>query len=160
MNGINNILILVTILVIMVSFIFFRIRDNFNTDLYEVQEPIDIVYTWVDGDDKEWLSQKNLYKNGTTKDASTSNRFKNRDEIKYSIRSLVMFAPWIRNIYIVTYSKSSYPSWLDITNDKINIISHDDIFPDKSHLPTFNSQAIECHLCNISGPIRAFPIFK
>jgi len=127
-----------------------------TNNLYEVHEPIDIVYTWVDGDDKNWQEQKNLYKGVPVKDASTANRFKNRDEIKYSLRSIEMFAPWIRNVYIITYSEQSYPSWLNLSNKKVKIVPHSELFPDSSHLPTFNSQAIECHLCNISGLSERF----
>ena len=151
---------LAIIVIIVASLGLLRINEKFAAyhykSLYEIQEPIDIVYTWVDGDDTEWLTEKNLYKGVSIKDASTVNRFKNRDEIKYSLRSLDMFAPWIRNIFIVTYSKDSYPSWLDINNERVHIISHSDIFTDKSHLPTFNSQAIECHLYNIPGLSERF----
>ncbi len=127
-------------------------NEYFNyQSLYELKEPIDMVYTWVDGDDKDWLAQKNLHSGVKLKDSDTANRFKNRDEIKYSLRSVEMFAPWIRNIYIITYKENSYPPWLNLSNDKVKIISHSEIFPNKSHLPTFNSQAIECHICNIKG---------
>ena len=60
-----------------------------------------------------------------------------------------MFAPWIRHIYIVT--NGQIPTWLNIKNQNISVISHNEIFPDKSHLPTFNSMAIEVHLHRIAG---------
>ena len=43
------------------------------------------------------------------------------------------------------------PNWLDLTNPRVSIVSHADIFPNKSHLPVFSSPAIETHLHRIPG---------
>lgn len=34
--------------------------------------------------------------------AMSDNRFRDSEELRYSLRSLVKFAPWIRKIFIVT----------------------------------------------------------
>lgn len=33
---------------------------------------------------------------------STKNRFRDNDELRFSLRSLHMYAPWIRHIFVVT----------------------------------------------------------
>ncbi|MGH7964405.1 MAG: stealth conserved region 3 domain-containing protein, partial [Candidatus Binatia bacterium] len=81
-------------------------------------------------------------------------RFRDNGELKYSLRSLEAFAPWIRKIYIVT--NGQIPRWLDTSHKRISIITHGMIFPDTSHLPTFNSQAIELQLHKIPNLSRRF----
>lgn len=50
------------------------------------------------------------------------NRFSDNDELKYSLRSLQLYAPWIRNIYIVT--NGQIPRWLNLKHPRIRIITH------------------------------------
>ena len=71
------------------------------------------------------------------------------NQLKYSLRSIEMFAPWIRKIFIVT--SGQIPNWLKLENQRVAIISHSEIFTDQSDLPTFSSRAIESHLHRISG---------
>ncbi len=78
-----------------------------------------------------------------------AHRFQDNDELKYSLRSLEKYAPWIRNVYIVT--NGQVPHWLNLTNPRIRIVTHEQIFLNKSHLPTFSSPAIESHLHRIKG---------
>ena len=60
-----------------------------------------------------------------------------------------MYAPWIRNIFIVTNGQK--PSWAKLDHPKIFIVSHAEIFQKETDLPTFNSMAIEVHLHKIAG---------
>ncbi len=112
--------------------------------------PIDIVYLWCDASDKVWKEKKNAllksYGKPLDNDSTSDCRFINNDELKYSLRSLEKYAPWIRNIFIVT--DSQVPKWLDVTNPKIRIIDHTQILP-KDCLPTFNASAIETALHKI-----------
>ncbi|RYZ85268.1 MAG: hypothetical protein EOP06_16565, partial [Proteobacteria bacterium] len=66
--------------------------------------PIDVVYTWVNDQDDKWLELKDRYKGVPTGSgrAHHDERFKNRDELKFSLRSIDMFAPFVRKVYIVT----------------------------------------------------------
>ena len=69
---------------------------------------VDLVYLWCDGNDPEFQKKKELaFKDYTNKELDregTSNfRFIEMNELKYSLRSAEKYAPWIRNIYIVTY---------------------------------------------------------
>ena len=114
--------------------------------------PVDIVYLWCDSSDDVWRTKKNdeLRKLGkaTDNDSTGDCRFIDNDELKYSLRSLEKYAPWINNIFIVT--DSQVPKWLDTTNPKIKIIDHKEILPE-SVLPLFNSIAIETALHRIPG---------
>ena len=71
------------------------------------------------------------------------------NQLKYSLRSIEMFAPWIRKIFIVT--SGQIPKWLKLENTRVAIVSHSEIFTNQSDLPTFSSRAIESHLHRISG---------
>ncbi|STO56885.1 stealth conserved region 3 domain-containing protein [Grimontia hollisae] len=118
----------------------------------DICEPeVDIVYTWVDGEDESWKIKKNnvlLDKLDVLPTSNIDSRYKSRDELKYSIRSIFLYAPWVRNIYIVT--DEQIPSWF-IESERIKIIDHKEIFPDLNVLPVFNSHAIESCLHRIPG---------
>jgi glycosyltransferase involved in cell wall biosynthesis len=119
----------------------------------DIDFPIDVVYTWVDGDEPGWLERKNATLAGMgllpVDAAAGAVRFRSRDELRYSLRSLEMFAPWVRHIWIVT--DDQVPSWLDTTHPKITMVTHKEIFGDRGSLPTFNSHAIESQLHHIEG---------
>jgi hypothetical protein len=122
--------------------------------LGQVHFPIDAVYTWVDGDDPSWRAKKSLtlQRDGRAplNDLSANSaRFLNRDELRYSLRSLVMYADWIRTIYLVTDDQS--PAWLDQSSPRLRLVSHREIFENAGRLPTFNSHAIESRLHHIKG---------
>jgi len=73
----------------------------------------------------------------STDDTMSSNRYRDNFELKYSLRSLVRNAPWIRKIYLVT--DNQIPSWLNLDNNGLlQMISHEEIFANKSNLPVFS----------------------
>uniref|UniRef100_H2Z4G7 LNR domain-containing protein n=1 Tax=Ciona savignyi TaxID=51511 RepID=H2Z4G7_CIOSA len=82
-------------------------------------------------------------------DVISRSRFEDNEELRYSLRSVVKYAPWVRHIYIVT--NGQIPYWLNMDAPRISVITHDEIFVNKSHLPTFSSPAIEAHLHRIPG---------
>nr|WP_296069844.1 stealth family protein [uncultured Actinoplanes sp.] len=122
--------------------------------------PIDVVYTWVDGGDPAWRERKAraLRENGWVAAANqmTANdsRYVSRDELRYSLRSLHAFAPWVRHIFLVT--DDQVPAWLDTSRPDLTVVSHREIFGDTGRLPTFNSQAIESRLHRIPGLAEHF----
>ncbi len=71
-------------------------------------------------------------------------RYADYEQLRYSLRSLEKYAPWVRNVFIVT--SGQIPYWLDLDNPRIKIVTHDEIFENKSHLPTFSSPAIEANI--------------
>lgn len=116
-----------------------------------MNKKIDLVYLWVDGSDEKWAEKKAnaLAKlNGTTvsQEAIDDCRFVQNDELKYSLRSVEKYAPWINHIYIVT--DNQVPKWLNLNNKKVSIVDHKDIMP-KEALPCFNSTVIEHCVVNI-----------
>ena len=111
---------------------------------------IDLVYLWVDGSDPRWLVKHNACI-GKTEERSTVNckgRYADNDELKYSLRSVEMYAPWVRKIFIVT--DEQVPSWLDTSNPRIRVVDHKEIMPEVC-LPCFNATVIEHFLWNIPG---------
>jgi hypothetical protein len=111
---------------------------------------IDLVYLWVDGSDPKWLKKKQLATNTPTDNSEMNapGRYANNDELRYSLRSAEKFAPWIRNIYIVTDDQT--PEWLNTANPKVKVIDHKDIIP-LEILPLFNSSVIEYFIYKIPG---------
>lgn len=99
--------------------------------------------------------------NGNTvddEDISSANRYRDSEELRYSLRSLVKNAPWVRRIYIVT--DNQIPYWLNLDNDRVSVISHEEIFLNKSHLPVFSSPAIEANIHRIPGLSKQFIYFN
>jgi glycosyltransferase involved in cell wall biosynthesis len=114
--------------------------------------PIDVVYTWVDGNDPVWGEAREerlgrLTGTARTRESSGGARFVSRDELRYSMRSLHLFAPWVRRIFVVTAGQ--VPSWL-AEHPKVRLVDHTEILPADA-LPTFNSHAIETALHRIAG---------
>ena len=135
-------------------------------DLYSINFPIDIVFTWVNADDSDFLNSKNHYQSL----ASTDNelflkkieiadiaRYESRDELRYALRSLEAYAPWINHVYIVTNGQK--PSWLNLNNSKITLVDHSEIIPEQ-YLPTFNSHVIESCLHRIPNLAEHYIYFN
>lgn len=116
---------------------------------------IDLVYLWVDGNDPKWQAKHNAVIGKTVEKSSVNceGRYANHDELMYSLRSVEMYAPWIRKIFIVT--DNQVPLWLDTSNPKVRIIDHKEIMPEKC-LPCFNSSVIEHFICRIPGLAEHF----
>lgn len=134
----------------------YRTRQVFTLASPErVNFPIDVVYTWVDGADPAWLERKaralgdNSWVTGVNAQTANNSRFASRDELRYSMRALHCFAPWVRRIFLVT--DNQVPAWLDTEHGRVTVVSHREVFGDTGRLPTFNSQAIESRLHRIPG---------
>jgi hypothetical protein len=119
--------------------------------LDKIRFPIDVVYTWVNGNDEKWnekrMARAEEVGRNLHKVANSQTRYMNRDELRYSLRSLYYYAPWVRKIFLVT--DDQVPNWYDSSSSMLTIVSHRDIFPDSDALPTFNSHAIESVLHRI-----------
>lgn len=112
-------------------------------------DPIDVVYTWVNGSDERFLDSIKMY--ATKRDKA---RYDDKNELKYSLRSLEKYAPWVRNVYIVT--NGQIPFWLNLDNPKVKIVQHSDIADEGTVLPTFSSAAIETFIHRIPGLSKNF----
>src|SRR5690606_13520715 len=110
-----------------------------------------VVYTWVNSGDPAWQAAHRRYSGEFevhNPSANNAERYIDREELRYSMRTLWMFAPFVRNIYLVTADQR--PAWL-VDHPRVTLVSHREIFPDPDMLPTFNSHAIESCLHRIPG---------
>lgn len=116
---------------------------------------VDLVYLWVNGNDPEWRKKRSKFSKENYSDAGrdTEARYQDNGELKYSLRSVELYAPWIHRIFIVT--DNQIPAWLDTSNPKIRIVDHKEFIPEKA-LPTFNSNVIEHSLHKIPGLSETF----
>ncbi|MFI3328530.1 MAG: stealth family protein [Rikenellaceae bacterium] len=123
-----------------------RVKCRGNRD-----RKIDLVYSWVDGADKEWLKKKSDHSDQQLDqhiELTCEGRFANSDELLFSLRSIDKYARWINHIYIITDNQT--PKWLNTNHPKITIVDHREII-DEQHLPTFNANVIEVAITNIEG---------
>ncbi len=77
-------------------------------------------------------------------DARRPNRFTDFEQLRYSLRSVEKYAPWVRHIFLVT--NGQIPHWLNLEHPKLTLVTHKEIFEDPDTLPTFSSPAIEANL--------------
>ncbi|WP_369170487.1 stealth family protein [Streptomyces sp. R28] len=118
----------------------------------DVTFPVDVVYTWVDGEEPRMRAKRAQYQEHGIAEIldkeTNASRYTSHDELKYSLRSLAMYADFVRHIYLVTDGQK--PHWLDDSAPGITVVDHRDIFP-QDVLPVFNSHAIETRLHHIPG---------
>lgn len=119
----------------------------------DVRFPVDVVYTWVDGDDPAWRERMTAARAAATghrpAHATAEARFRGFDELRYSLRSVEMYAPWVNHVWLVT--DRQVPSWLRTDHPRLTVVDHRDIWVDPELLPVFNSHAIESQLHRIDG---------
>ena len=122
-----------------------------------MNEPIDIVLTYVDSTDKQWqkafkqMQNKEVRKGILDKSdcqAFGEDRFRNWDTLKYWFRGVEQNCPWVNKIFFIVQSESQIPEWLDTTNPKLRIVYHKEYIPSRL-LPVFNSRPIELYTCKI-----------
>ncbi|MCU1550347.1 MAG: sugar phosphotransferase [Glaciihabitans sp.] len=122
----------------------------FDTLASDVTFDIDIVFSWVDGSSAEFqrarAQRMKSYVVGEGDDSEA--RYRQLDELKYALRSVYLYAPWIRRIFIVTDSPK--PEWLD-EHPAVTIVRSEEFFQNPDALPTHNSHAIESQLQHIDG---------
>ena len=100
---------------------------------------MDIVITYVDGNDPIWKADYEKYTNVPV----MQKRFRDWGTLKYLLRGIEVNMPFIRNVYLVVSHPSQVPSWADAEN--LKIVLH------AEYLPTFNCNPIEMHLHRIEG---------
>jgi hypothetical protein len=126
-----------------------------------VEDDIDVVFTWVNHQDPKWRALwKETVGSEPEQEAGDTrglDRFMNRDELRFSLRSVARFAPWVRRVFIV--SNCSPPPWLDTDNPRIQWVDHEEVLP-REGLPVFNSHAIESRLQHVPGLAERFLYFN
>lgn len=131
------------------------ISGMFDLQPHEFSEPVDLVFSWVDGSSNDFQRQRAArmaeYVVGEGDDGPA--RFRHVDELRYALRSVHMYAPWVRRIFIATDSPA--PSWL-LDHPKVTIVRSEEFFADPAVLPTHNSHAVEAQLHRIPGLAEHF----
>jgi len=170
----NKQIIAILLLIIIIFFIFlviYKSKESNKKEKFKIyinenkQKPkhnrIDVVYTWVDYKDKKWKNLRGIYSKhveNKPRESNNKNRFYNIDELKYSLRSIFKYGSWLNKIFIVVHD-GQRPKWLK-NSKKIKIIEHSEIYDNLNHLPTFNSQSIECHIDKIKDLSDYFLYFN
>ncbi|MGB8359678.1 MAG: Stealth CR1 domain-containing protein [Bacteroidales bacterium] len=131
--------------------------------------PIDAVILWVNGSDSKLTEKRNLYAKdtpGSSHHGAHPTRFASVNEIRYCVLSIFKFAPFIRNMFIVTDGqdpnlyediKTFFPERLN----SLRIVDHKEIFRGyEKYLPTFNSLSIESLIWRINDLSDNFIYFN
>ena len=119
-------------------------------------QDIDFVITWVDGNDPVWQRNKALYQGKEIGDFRLS-RYRDWETLRFLLRGIDKFAPWVHKVFLVTCGH--YPDWLNLENDKLILVKHEDFIPSK-YLPTFSCRPIEFNLHRIPGLSENFVYFN
>ncbi|KAJ3429673.1 hypothetical protein M0812_25031 [Anaeramoeba flamelloides] len=156
-------------------------KDNIGGKVYPKAQgypPIDMVVMWVNGSDPIFQKEKEngfLHYDNCEKTCKYPKskmpwccpkkhkkekviRFSQHDELKYLLRQIDQFAPWIRKIFLVT--NNQIPNWLDLSNNRVEIVVPSDFVKYPESLPTFSSPALESQLHLIKGLSRLFLYFN
>ncbi len=122
---------------------------------YNENSAVDVVYLWVNGNDDVWRTKRQAAAKRARLQGNqdlaihgdVEGRYRDNEELRFSLRALEQFFPDHGHIYIVT--DNQVPLWL-AASDRITIVDHRDLIPHKA-LPTFDSGHIESYIHRIAG---------
>lgn len=130
---------------------------------------IDVVFTWVDGNDPEHKKKIAPFltpRDRASDDVAGPTRYRSVGEIFYSVASVLRFAPFVRKIFIVTdnqnpnldkFIEANFPD----NKIPIEIVDHKVIFRGyENYLPVFNSRAVETCIYRIPGLSENYVYFN
>ncbi len=72
-----------------------------------MENPIDFVITWVDGQDKSWRRQRDSYSHTEGEDDSEV-RYRDWGILRYWFRGVEQFAPWVGTIHFVYFNDDMF----------------------------------------------------
>ena len=121
-----------------------------------MQDDVDFILPWVDGNDPNWKESFNNYVSGLDGDKKKC-RYRDWDNLKYIFRAFEFFTPWVRKIHLVTWGH--LPPWLNLDHEKLSIVRHED-FLSKENIPVFSSHPIEINFHRIPGIAEKFVYFN
>lgn len=100
--------------------------DAFGTDNFLLQEKtvenlaspkhctdVDVVFTWVNGTDPQHIALLGRY---VKNPQSLGILFRDYGMLRFGVRSIEKFVPWVRNIYI--YTNGQVPTWLNVSAER------------------------------------------
>lgn len=114
---------------------------------------MDAVITYVDGRDPVW--QKSYEE--TTSEPILDKRFRVWGTLKYLLRGIETFMPFVKNVYLVVSGNSQVPAW--VNREKLHVVLHEDFVP-APYLPVFNCNPLEMYLHRIKGLDERFLYFN
>jgi hypothetical protein len=132
-------------------------------------DPVDVVIAWVDGSDPQLAEKRNRYIGRNDLPVSSGahfTRFASSNEIRYCMLSVLRFAPFVRNIFIVTDAQNpglheDVESHFPGRSASVRIVDHKEIFRGyEEFLPTFNSITIANMIWRIRGLSDNFVYFN
>jgi len=138
-------------------------------DSSDSNHPIDVVIAWVDGNDPLLTAKRRSYLQGDSSNISSgthSTRFASTNEIRYCVLSIFRFAPFVRNIFIVTDGQDpglygDIQTYFPERLKSVRVVDHTEIFEGfEDYLPTFNSISIASMIWRIKGLSDSFVYFN
>lgn len=114
---------------------------------------MDIVITYVNGLDPEWLKDYSQYTNTPI----LEKRFRDWGTLPYLFRGIEKNMPYIDNVFLVVSRDSQVPAWLNREN--VKVVLHRDFVPE-DFLPTFNCNPLELYMHRIPGLSEEFLYFN
>ncbi len=130
---------------------------------------IDAVVAWVDGNDPAFIKKREKYTENKDDlkrdDIAGPLRFTEAGEIEFCIESILVFAPFVRTIHIITDGQEppleriyeKYPG----SRERIRIRDHKEIFAGyERYMPVFNSLGIETMMWRLPGLAERFIYFN
>lgn len=128
---------------------------------------VDAVITWVDGNDPKHKAKMAQFIDNqeTINNKAVRMRYDQVNEIEFAVKSILKYAKFVRNIFIVTDNQT--PDFLRnkekvaIEYPNVFIVDHKIIFDGyHQYLPTFNSLSIETLLFKIPNLAKHFIYFN
>lgn len=113
-----------------------------------MEDSVDVVLTWVDDSWPGYMDELRQF-HGDPRDLNPNRTRDNLGLLKYGMRSLEMFLPNLRRVYLLT-KRPQVPDWLDTGREDVVVVHHDEVIASE-HLPTFNSFCIVSHLHLLPG---------
>ena len=128
---------------------------DFSKSDWCIDDPnvVDIYLLWVNGGDPVWSKKRDEIakkeKLNITEKYSKL-RFIEHDELRWALRSIEQFAPWVHKIHLLT--DQQYPSWMKREHPKIQFVDHDTLFYPGFH--SYNSIAMQMAVARVPGISR------
>jgi hypothetical protein len=108
-----------------------------------VNADIDLIVSYVNSSDNNWLRD---YGTATKTHNPSQVRFRSWGTLKYLLRGVDKYMPFVRKVVLVVSRESQVPVWINPEN--VRVVYHKDFIPSQ-FLPTFNSCTIESFFWNI-----------
>ena len=131
-----------------------RRHGSRHTTCQETSE-IDLVVSWVDGEDSVRADIRRQYWRVAYPESAISDipikrlSRRGRPELRFLLRSARRYAPWVRRVFVVCSGGQDPAGVIDpCDRERITVIDDSEILLPTS-LPTFNSHAIEANLDRI-----------